>query len=180
MSTARGRGPAKKAVPSKPVEPVVEVAEETAEQRELRELREELARLKEAAFAKPDPEAASKLDDEKPKDGDDILIHFVEDGFTAQGEIWYRGQELQFTVGNKAWQDTLDRQGNSWVLADDRAQMNRFDKVMFRRGPWPGKASYQDGEWEKDAPELSALEQADIRERERRRAGAPTLPTDLR
>ena len=73
-----------------------------------------------------------------PADGDQILIHVREDGFTANGRVWYRGQELEFTVGAPNWKATCDRSGQSWLLLDDAAQIRRWGQVMFGHGPWPG------------------------------------------
>lgn len=72
--------------------------------------------------------------------GDTILLHIVEDGFTASGAVWMRGQELEFKKDTPEYRDTLDRTGKSWLdlLGDDAAQMEMFGKVMFRPGPWPG------------------------------------------
>lgn len=108
------------------------------------------------------------------KEGDVILIHFLEDGYTAQGRVWYRGQEVEVTVGDDVWKDSLDRNGNSWLSLTEHDQMESYGQVKFRRGPWPGKTSYLAGEWGKDAPPESELERADTLERKRRRS-APRM-----
>lgn len=74
------------------------------------------------------------------KDGDVVLIHVREDGFTANGRVWYRGQELEFVVGAQNWRDTLDRNGDSWLTMTESDQLRRYGKVMFGHGPWPGAA----------------------------------------
>lgn len=190
----RGRPAAKKAAPAKVADTEVitpqntpEVptgpapgaptsVEETPEQREIRELKEQVQALM-AGLASKTSEEAPKTED-APEEGDTIVIHFIEDGHTAQGQVWYRGQELEFIVGSKAWNDTLDRNGDSWVLMSESDQADKWNAVKYRRGPWTGKKSYKDGEWAtpKEAPAESVLEQADIKERERRLKGAPTLP----
>lgn len=73
--------------------------------------------------------------------GKRILIHFEVDGFTALGALWYRGQELEFTVGSPAYEQTKDTTGASWLdLADDRrAQIARWGQVMFSPGPFAGR-----------------------------------------
>ena len=68
-----------------------------------------------------------------------ILIHVLEDGFTAHGRVWYRGQELEYETESRPYRDTLDKAGNSWLLMDDAAQMRAYGRVMFRPGPWPGE-----------------------------------------
>lgn len=84
--------------------------------------------------------------DETPGE-ETILLHFVEDGFTAQGRVWMRGQELEFVVGSPAYEETKDRDGNTWLdmVGDDKAQYARFGRVMFRPGEWPG-LGYEDEE----------------------------------
>lgn len=72
------------------------------------------------------------------KDGETLVIHVREDGFTANGRVWYRGQELEFTVGAQNYRDTCDRYGNSWLALDDAGQIRRWGQVMFGHGPWPG------------------------------------------
>lgn len=67
-----------------------------------------------------------------------VLVHFVEDGFSAHERVWYRGQELEYERGSAAYQETLDRTGHSWLDDGDAVQMRRYGRVMFRSGPWPG------------------------------------------
>lgn len=186
--------PAKKAQPkvtNEPVEATLVTAsnppktEETPEQKRIRELEERLASLAEAAESRireleekaKAAQAYVPVDKYDDKEGDTVLIHFVEDGLTAQGQLWYRGQEIEVTVGDKSWNDSLDRNGKSWMALTENEQIDRYGSVKFRRGPWPGKKSYREGEWTdpKSAPPESELEKADRLERERRRA-APRLP----
>lgn len=117
----------------------------TPEQEEIVRLRDQLAKL------------SGKRDDGEPEleklanpgDGGNIVIHFLEDGLTALGKVWYRGQELEFEPGSKAYKDTFNRHGKTWLelAGNDFAQVDRWGKVMFRLGPWPGKA-YVDGSFE--------------------------------
>lgn len=98
--------------------------------------------------------SVESVDGEAPVES--VLIHFVDDGFTALETMWYRGQELEVQKGTDAWAATCDRNGeNSWMLLDDTAQIKRYGRVMFRPGPWP----YDD--WED--------EEAKAKERQRAR-----------
>jgi len=68
-----------------------------------------------------------------------VLIHFVEDGFSSLEQIWYTGQELEVPLGSRWWDATLDREGESWMILDEEAQIAKWGKVFFRPGPWPGE-----------------------------------------
>jgi hypothetical protein len=107
----------------------------TPEQRRIRELEDQLAREQ----GKKDPEPEYEV--AQPGSTENILIHILEDGFTALGRVWYRGQELEFTPGSQPYRDTFDRRGWSWLtLVDDEfAQVDKYGSIKFRRGPWPGK-----------------------------------------
>lgn len=100
----------------------------------IRELREQLAQ-----------QNAANIDNaptqyEEKGDGEVILIHFVANGFTAQGVGWQRGQEVEFVVGGKAYEQTKDRYGNTWLdLRDDpEGQILRYGTEYFRSGPFRG------------------------------------------
>lgn len=112
-------------------------AELTDDQRRIRDLEHQLAR--ERGVKDPDVDLVVP---EQPGSPDNILIHFLEDGLTALGQVWYRGQELEFEPGGAAYEDTRDRNGFSWLdlRGDEFAQVERWGKVMFRAGPWPGKS----------------------------------------
>lgn len=72
-----------------------------------------------------------------------ILIHFLEDGFTAWGQVWYRGQEVEIAVPSKHYDLTKGIDGVSWLddllgPQNEMRQARRWGRVMFREGPWPG------------------------------------------
>jgi hypothetical protein len=128
------------------------------DQKRIRELEDQLARQN----AKALDDAPEKLVTANPG-SDTILLHILEDGFTACGRVWYRGQEIEFEIGGPAYNDTKDRNGWTWLslIDDEYGQALRWGTVMFRRGAWPG-AAYSDD---------TAL----LAERKRNRA-APELP----
>lgn len=124
-------------------------------------------------------------------DGENIVIHIVENGFTALGQIWFRGQELEFDPTGKAYADTRDKFGRSWLdlRGDESGQIEKYGEVKFRAGPWTGR-SYTDAAGagleyplkpirDGDAPVLpptqAELHAAASMEAKRRRA-APRLP----
>lgn len=144
--------------------------------------RAERNRQHQAAVAAGKRDAAPVFDP-PPEGVATFLIHFVEDGFTGFGVIWYRGQELEVAVGSPRWHEGWET-GVKWLQWQDAEQMARCGKVYFRRGPWPGQRSYADGAggFEKLAalggagqvtgPSVESLLQADKLEARRRR-GVP-------
>ncbi len=116
------------------------------EQRRIRDLENQLAVERGAK----DPE--QEFEEPSAPGEDTIVIHFVADGFTALGQVWYRGQELEFTRDSRAYNDTCDRLGRSWLdlRADPAAQEARYGEEKFRPGPWPGKdmVAAADSRWE--------------------------------
>lgn len=158
-------------------------SELSPDQLEIRRLKDQLARVQ----GQKDPEQQLVPPDE---DGENIIIHFIADGLTALGKSWYRGQELEITVGSQAYQDTCDRNGFSWlsVRDDDFAQLDRWGQVYFHSGPWRGK-EYKDGvkSFEElkgpdkksviSGPTEEELEKAQTLEQKRQRA-APILPVE--
>lgn len=75
--------------------------------------------------------------------GEKILIHVVENGFTAFGNSWYVGQEIEVEVGSKDWDMfCVDRTGNTWLKLgwDLKAQREKYNgRIMFKGGPWVGE-----------------------------------------
>jgi hypothetical protein len=114
-------------------------------------------------------------------DQDTELIHITGEGegFTAFGQVWHRGQELELVIGSDRWNEA-----QRWINMTDAQQMERYGgKVMFRHGPWPGARSYAaglqdgqpvrmmslDGKTEVGGPTLEQLHQADQAEQQRGR-----------
>jgi len=159
-------------VPSRPVPE----SQLSPEQRRIRELEDQLAQ--ERGRKDPEPELVVP---EHPGAAGNILIHFLEDGFTALGKVWYRGQELEFEPDSQAYRDTCDRTGRSWLelRGNDFAQVKRWGKVMFRPGPWPGEpltaAAREAFDQPANKPTEDELAAAANIEAGRRRA-APALP----
>lgn len=101
----------------------------TEEQRTIRELEDKLAKKSAAALSVGYEQASS---------GETVHINFVKDGFTAAGQVWYRGQEIVYDLNGEAYALTKDKFGNSWVdLANDTAgQYARYGDEYFRPGPF--------------------------------------------
>jgi hypothetical protein len=74
-----------------------------------------------------------------PTEGEAVLIHFVADGLTAFGQVWYRGQELEIGPGHPRWGEAL-----GWITLSKFQQIERWGAQKFDFGPWPGRRSYAD------------------------------------
>lgn len=169
--SARGEPPA---TLSPPVDPRPKPEAELTDEERAERQRQHLLAM-EAGRRDPGVEFASP-----PPNRETVLIHMVEDGLTAFGVVWFRGQELEIEVNGPRWSEA-----RKWILLDDAQQMLRWKKIMFRRGPWPGLRSYRgaqfmplramsgDGALAPITPD--ALMQADAAEARRGR-GIPVLP----
>lgn len=139
------------------------------EERQVRDLEDRLTakRLKEAEAA------PTQYDNSQGEDT--ILIHFLADGFTAMGQIWYRGQEVEFVVGSQAHTDQIGRDGKSWLdlASDPAAQYARWGEQKFALGPWPG-AKWGDVSVLTDPEDIENARKAAAAEQKRSRR-APVL-----
>lgn len=129
---------------STPPAPPPPTEEPTPDQLRIKELEHRLALAEGRTDAEP-----GTVPIQDPGATENIVIHFVEDGFTALGHVWYRGQVIEFEPGSQAYEDTRDRNGKSWLdlRDDDEGQYDHWDKIMFRSGPWRGRR-YRDGTYE--------------------------------
>jgi hypothetical protein len=72
-----------------------------------------------------------------PAAGEAVLIHFIADGLTACGQVWYRGQELAIGPEHPRWPEVT-----GWITLDRWQQIDRWGEQKFDFGPWPGRPSY--------------------------------------
>jgi hypothetical protein len=72
-----------------------------------------------------------------PAEGEAVLIHFVADGLTACGQVWYRGQELAIGPEHPRWPEVV-----GWITLNRWQQIERWGEHKFDFGPWPGRPSY--------------------------------------
>lgn len=75
-----------------------------------------------------------------PTATDVMTINFTEDGLTAFGRVWYRGETVSVERGSADWEMTLDGEGYSWMDLDEDAQIDKWGVRMFRPGKWSGKS----------------------------------------
>jgi hypothetical protein len=109
-------------------------AELTDEERAAREAQHTRAVAAAAAFEGQQPEY-------QHTEGEAVLIHFVEDGLTAFGQVWYRGQELEIGPDHPRWPEAV-----GWITLNRYQQVDRWGRQFFDFGPWPGRRSYTEGQ----------------------------------
>lgn len=105
-------------------------AELTAEELAAREQQHQAALAAAAQFEQQQPAY-------RPTEGEAVLIHFVADGLTVFGQVWYRGQELEIGPDHPRWSEAVN-----WITLDRFAQIERWGEQKFDFGPWPGRRSY--------------------------------------
>lgn len=123
-----------KAALAKPSTVPVKVKSErelSPQEREIRDLKDQLARRKAEEFSYADPEF------DETSGSNVISIHVLEDGFTINGELCYRGREIDFVVGSEAHKQTRDRYGKSWLDMTVEDQVERWGTEKFGFGRWP-------------------------------------------
>ena len=114
----------------------------------------------------------------------EYLFHVLDDGFTAFGQVWYRGQEIKIGPGSPRWPEA-----ERLLAMDTDAQYRQWGHEVFCRGPWPGAHSYTaavgkfqklkrvDGQGEVSGPSEEELARADAAEQAR--AGRVPAPLQL-
>lgn len=89
--------------------------------------------------AEPPDLSDVEADPDKPNS---VTVHFVDDGFTIFGKVWYRGEELTVQQGTPQWEEASI--GNIMLLTMTEAQqVARWEKRFFAPGPWPYDNPYQ-------------------------------------
>ena len=103
----------------------------TANQLRIKMLEDQLAKRNADIVTNAPPEYVADSGD-----GERLVLHFEQDGFMALGQMWYRGQEIEFVLGSPAYERTKDRTGFTWLsLVDDPSgQLARWGKHYFARG----------------------------------------------
>lgn len=93
---------------------------------------QEEARQREMA-AEARPINAREVDGDPTAEGA-LTVHFVEDGLTLLGKVWYRGEELTIVPGTPQWNEA-----HSILSMDEFDQEARWGKRFIRAGLWRGK-----------------------------------------
>lgn len=88
-----------------------------------------------AAAAEARPIKGTDVDGDPSVPGS-ITVHFVDDGLTLLGKVWYRGENLTITPGTQNWAEA-----HEILKMDEYEQEEKWDgRRFFRAGPWRGKA----------------------------------------
>lgn len=88
--------------------------------------------------------APEKIKSDDPSAEGAVTIHFVDDGFTGLGKIWYRGEELTVAPGSPNWDALTDRTLGRMVLQLNEAeQVARWGRRLFAPGPWPYSREFE-------------------------------------
>lgn len=136
------------------------------EEKKIRELEDRLARKQANDLA-----LAGTKYQPPTGDGEHILFHMTADGLIFNGIITYKGQEFEVVVGSKAYEQTKNRNGDTWLdlLDDVDGQYERWGQQRIARGPWRGR-KWGDASTLTDAQDIADAKAAAERERKRNRA----------
>lgn len=157
VAPSKRTSPAKKAVPAKPKpapkQPEIDLEAIKAQIRA--EIEKEIEeRIRKEVLA--DQEVATDVVEAPPihihAAEDEVVIHFVDDGLTFGGKLYYRGQEL-----------SLNPVENPWVNMPRSRQIQKWGKQLFAKGAWPyGGFDLSDPEMsDEDKARLLALSEND-------------------
>lgn len=110
-----------------------QIAREEAEARAIRE-----------AEGKAVPVSGSDISGDPQAEGA-VTIHFVEDGFTILGKVWYVGEPLTLNPGTENWElSKINFRGTTRVFATltEDEQITLWGKRIFRDGPGQGSTGF--------------------------------------
>lgn len=105
----------------------------TPEEKQQREIEHQQALSLNAAMDR------ESVPDFQSSTGDKIVIHFVDDGFTALGHVWLRGQQIAIGPDHPRWPDAI-----RWINMTPDEQINTYGKQHFARGPVPREETAQE------------------------------------
>ena len=118
-------------------EPEPEAAEPSEEElEEIKDLEDQIAKRNNARITSAAPAAFSDTSHDEGKDV--LVIHFLEDGFSAFGAVWSKGQEIEIVKGSPEWNRTLDINGESWLdlVNNPQGQRRKWGKIFFAQGEY--------------------------------------------
>lgn len=105
------------------------------------------------------------VDAVNPSDEKARTFHFIEDGMTILGKVWFRGEQVTLIEDSADWKRTVTG-GRSLFDLTDAEQIERFEKVMFREGVWPGRSALTEAEY---AAAIAGADEESRRRMEKRR-----------
>lgn len=96
------------------------------------------AELAREAASEAKPVSGFQISGNPTEDGA-LTIHFVDDGFTVLGKVWYRGEELTLVPGTPQWDLAPRYRGKMFADLDEFDQEEIWGRRFFRAGPWRGR-----------------------------------------
>lgn len=148
-------------------------AQVRAEMEQKMEEERRAAELERAAASDAKPISGFQISGRPDAEGA-VTIHFVEDGFTVLGKVWYRGEELSIVPGSQQWEQCPEYRGKMFALLDEFDQEEIWGRRFFRQGPWRGKRLTEIDDPELNDEERAALAKAEQIRNERFGAVLPT------
>jgi hypothetical protein len=108
-----------------------------------------------------------------PSAPESVTIHFVDDGFTVLGKVWYRGEELTLEPGSQQWEEAPSYRGKIFALLDEFEQEEIWGRRFFREGLWRGKRLSEIDDPELTSEDRVALERAEMARSQKYRGVSP-------
>lgn len=73
----------------------------------------------------------------KPKEKFDKTFHFLTDGVTAFGKVWYRGEEVRIVEGSREYGLAFNKLGDFIFNLTPMEQYVQWGEIRYAEGPWP-------------------------------------------
>lgn len=88
-----------------------------------------------------------------PSSPNSVTVHFLEDGHTALGRVWYRGDQVTVSKDSKEWQED----GKYWMNLTEYDQVRRYGRRIWAQGVWPY------GGYDLDDPDLDPKDREQLK-----------------
>ena len=95
-----------------------------------------------------------------PSNPNAVTVHFLDDGHTVLGRVWYRGEEATVLRGSEEW----NTDAKYWIELSEHDQVRKYGKRIFAPGPWPYSG------YDVEDPELNESERELLKRANSRRA----------
>jgi hypothetical protein len=133
------------------------------------ELQALLEQAKAKAFADAQEKASLESDDAPelpevdPNSPNTVTVHFLDDGFTAMGRVWYRGEQYTCSKDSSEWVE----EARNWMMMSEYDQVKKYGRRLFAQGQWPYTG------YDLDDPDLDPKEREVLKRANAQRAISP-------